>query len=125
MLRVPEAGRYTLSLWWPDSDVAVRSKWARAMSATVVSASGARSEPTTLDLTSQGGDQWVVAAGGEGEGVQLEPGDTLEVACPAGGGDCIADAVLVESAARWNDGSVASNVTLQPTDSIVLNSYYK
>ena len=90
-MRVPEAGRYTLSLWWPDSDVAVRSKWARAMSATVVSASGARSEPTTLDLTSQGGDQWVVAAGGEGEGVQLEPGDTLEVACPTGGGDCIAD----------------------------------
>ena len=62
----------------------------------------------------------MVAAGGEGEGVQLEPGDTLEVACPAGGGDCIADAVLVESAARWNDGSVASNVTLQPMDSIVL-----
>jgi len=33
---------------------------------------------------------------------------------------CIADAVLVESAARWNDGSQAVNVTLRAMDAIVL-----
>ena len=38
----------------------------------------------------------------------------------AGGGSCIADAVRVESAARYNDGSAADNVTLQPMDAIVL-----
>ncbi len=35
-------------------------------------------------------------------------------------GDCIADAVLVESLARFNDGSAVDTLTLQPTDGIIL-----
>ena len=70
----------------------------------------------TVDLTKDGGDVfWLVAAE-----AQLAPGATLLVECPAGGGDCIADAVLVESAARYNDGAAVAQVTLQPMDAIVL-----
>jgi len=71
---------------------------------------------TTVDLTSQGGDEFLLVAAA----VLLGPTSTLEVACPADGGACIADAVLVESAARYNDGSQAASVTLQPFDGIIL-----
>ena len=108
-LGVTAAGLYNVSLWWPAA-VPARAGWARAMAATV---GGARA---TLDLTAQGGDVFFPVAGS----VALAPGARLLLECPAGGGACVADAVLVESEARYNDGSAAAEVVLQPMDSIVL-----
>jgi hypothetical protein len=110
-LRVRTAGAYNVSLWWPAA-VPARASWASAMRVTI--SPGA--VQATLDLTRQGGDVFLLVAAN----AQLAPGSTLLVECPAGGGDCIADAVLVESAARYNDGSAAAQVTLQPMDAIVL-----
>jgi hypothetical protein len=110
-LRVPSAGAYNVSLWWPAA-VPARSAWAQAMSVTV-SPGGAKA---TVDLSSEGGDLFFLVAAD----AQLDPSSTLVIECPAGGGDCIADAVLVESAARMNDGSAAAQVTLQAMDAIVL-----
>ena len=110
-LLVHAAGAYNVSLWWPAA-VPARASWASAMRVTI--SPGA--VQVTLDLTRQGGDVFLLVAAN----AQLAPGSTLLVECPAGGGDCIADAVLVESAARYNDGSAAAQVTLQPMDAIVL-----
>ena len=55
--------------------------------------------------------------------VELVPGSaTLTVSCPEGGGSCIADAVLLESEARYNDGSAVSGagVALASMDAIIL-----
>ena len=109
-LLIPAAGLYNISMWWPAA-VPARAGWARALR---VSISGGIE--TTVDLTSQGGDLFFAVAAN----AQLAPGATLTVACASGDGDCIADAVLVESAARWNDGSATASVTLQPMDAIVL-----
>jgi hypothetical protein len=39
----------------------------------------------------------------------------------AGTGTLVADALLLESQARWNDGSAAASVTLTAMDAIVLH----
>ena len=110
-LAVPEAGAYNISLWWPQA-VPARASWAAAMRATI-SPGGAGA---TLDLTSQGGNAFFLVAAD----VQLTPASVLTIECPAAGGACVADAVLLESAARFNDASEADTVTLQPMDAIVL-----
>ena len=111
-LQVPVAGTYDVSMWWPAA-VPARGAWARAMLVTI----SPGSVRVTVDLTTQGGDAFFSIA----QAVALDPSSTLTVSCPAGGGDCIADAVLVESAARWNDGSATTTVVLQPMDAIILN----
>ena len=145
-LAVPEPGQYDVKLWWPGSAAPTRSTWAAAMRATLVvtdaagptpppagavpdGGEGGATRPTStakstavlavrsFDLREAGGDEWLLVA----QGVQLSPaGAHLRVDCAHGGGDCIADAVLVESKARWNDGSQATAVTLQAFDAIVL-----
>lgn len=110
-LAVPVSGSYNVSLWFPAA-VPARSTWATAMHVSI--SPGAFS--ATVDLSSQGGDVFLPIAAA----VQLEPSSTLTLECPAGGGGCIADAVLVESAARFNDGSDAALVTLASMDAIVL-----
>ena len=109
-LAVPP-GEYCVSLWWPAA-VPARAAWARAMRVTL-SPSGFQ---TTLDLSAQGGDEFLLLSCG----LQLQPTSTLTLECPEGGGLCVADAALVESAARYNDGSAAESVDLQPMDGIVL-----
>jgi hypothetical protein len=52
-------------------------------------------------MSTQGGDVFFPIA----QNVSLVQGATLLLECPLGGGECIGDAVLVESLARWNDGS--------------------
>jgi hypothetical protein len=110
-LGAPAAGVYNVSVWWPAA-VPARAGWARAMTLTVSPGGAAR----TVDLSVQGGDEFFTVAAD----VSLDASSTLEVRCPAGGGDCIADAVLVESAARYNDGSAAAEVTLPALDAILL-----
>jgi hypothetical protein len=110
-LGVPAAGAYNVSLWWPAA-VPARAGWATAMRLALAPGGAA----ATVDLTRQGGDEWLLLFAG----AQLAPGSALTVECPQGGGDCIADAVLVESEARFNDGGAAARVELQPFDGIVL-----
>jgi hypothetical protein len=111
-LSVTEAGMYNVSMWWPAA-VPARSTWSTSMSVSIASPSAVQA---TVDLTTQGGDEFFLVAAA----VQLDASSTLTVECAAGGGLCIADAVLVESAARYNDGSAAPTVQLQPMDAIVL-----
>lgn len=77
----------------------------------------------TVNLAKQGGDVWFPIA----QSVELSPGNaTLTVSCPSDGGTCIADAVLVESKARYNDGSAIAStgngggVLLRAMDAIIL-----
>jgi len=105
-------GLYNLSLWWPAA-VPTRTSWATAMSLTI---NPGGLQQTTVDLTTQGGDIWFSIF----SNVQLDSSSTLDIECPAGGGDCIADAVLIESIARWNDGTPTQQVSLQPMDAILL-----
>ena len=120
-LAIPTAGVYNISIWWPRATPAM-AQWNSAMVATVRAAS-AQASPgsggavarTSVDLT-QLGDRWFVVAAN----VELAPGAALELHCPASGGSCVADAVLIESAARYNDGAAVSNVTIGAKDGIVL-----
>jgi hypothetical protein len=70
----------------------------------------------TVDQT-QGGDQWHRIASGvtlsRSAGAQVRI--TNLQSKPA-----IADAILVQSTARYNDGSDASSVELDPMDAVVL-----
>ena len=91
------------------------TQWNPKMAASVVSRVGKTVASTTVDIT-QAGDRWYLVA----EGVQLSAGSVLSLACPAAGGSCVADAVLVESAARFNDGAAVQSVELGPTDGIIL-----
>lgn len=112
-LRVPAAGRYNVSLWWPAA-VPARAAWSTAARVSLAPPSAA--PPVTLNLATDGGDVFFPVF----TNAPLEPGAAVLIECPPGAGDCVADAVLVESEARYNDGSAAAQVTLQPMDAIVL-----
>jgi hypothetical protein len=109
-LGIPEADHYAISAWWPVAPEG--QTW---------------NESVTYDLYSDGhliatrtvnqglnGDQWAWI----GDGI-LTPGAYVEMTC-SDGAPCAADAIYVSSAARYNDGSNALVVTLQPMDGIVL-----
>jgi hypothetical protein len=103
---------YTLDAWWPAAPDA--SGWSSQVKYEVV-VNGAAVATATVDQT-QGGDQWHRIASVEltrNAGAQVRV-TTLQ-AKPA-----IADAILVQSAARYNDGSDASSVELDAMDAIVL-----
>ena len=153
-LQIPATGKYTLKMWWPAA-VPARAGWATAMAVTVASGGAAASTGNsggttdssagngtvvasmTVDLANEGGDVWYTVA----KSVQLAAGDsTLTISCPSSvsggdeGGTCVADAVLVESEARRNDGSAVvdieneneigsgsgGGVALQSMDAIIL-----
>jgi hypothetical protein len=110
-LNIPVSGVYNLSMWWPAA-VPARSSWSQALKVTV----NPGSITTTVNLSTQGGDMFFPLFGE----LQLDPTSTLQIDCPTGGGTCIADAILIESIARWNDGSAEDSVFLQPMDAIIL-----
>jgi hypothetical protein len=104
---------YTLDAWWPAAPAA--SGWSSQVHYEVV-VNGASVATATMDQT-QGGDQWHRITSGvsltRGAGAQVRI--TNLQAKPA-----IADAILVQSAARNNDGAEASSVELDPMDAVVL-----
>ena len=121
-LQIPAAGKYDLKMWWP-AVVPARSGWSSAMSVTVGTGIDELVASVKVDLTKDGGDVWYPIA----KSVQLAAGNaTLMVHCPSTvSGTCIADAVLVESEARYNDGSPVAvgsggGVTLNSMDAIIL-----
>jgi len=102
---------YTISAWWPAAPQA--SNWTSHATYEVVAGSTVLAA-TNLDQTAQG-DQWHDIAT-----VQLLATNAAYVRLTASSGICVADALHVRSASRFNNGQPASSVHLQPMDGIIL-----
>jgi hypothetical protein len=102
---------YTITVWWPAAPEA--STWNQNVIYEVV-ANGQVVTSTTLSQTA-GGDEWHLIGA-----VSLSPSANAYVRLRCQGAPCIADALYLRSRARYNDGSLAPTVTLQPLDGIVL-----
>ncbi len=103
---------YTITAWWPAAPQA--KDWSRRVAYEVV-AGGKVVASAVFDQTT-GGDEWHAIAT-----VPLGTADKPFVrARNEGTGAAIADALHVRSASRYNDGSVAESVTLEPMDGILL-----
>ncbi len=102
---------YTVTAWWPAAPEA--STWSSNAIYEVV-ANGQVVVSTTLNQTT-GGDEWHLIGA-----VPLSPSASAYVRLRCQGAPCIADALYLRSRARYNDGSLATTVTLQPLDGIVL-----
>ena len=103
---------YTLDAWWPAAPDAVN--WSSAVRYEVT-VNGSVIASATLDQT-KNGDQWnriasVALTKSAGAQVRI----TNLQSKPA-----IADAILVQSTARYNDGSDATSVELDAKDAIIL-----
>lgn len=111
-LEIPERGVYNVSLWWPRAMPAML-QWSSNVTVTVGGL-----DPVVLDQT-QSGDRWVSVAAS----ATLDVDATLRLQCGSRSGrPCVADAVLVESQARYNDGArlMASTLTVRRKDGVVL-----
>lgn len=126
-LRLPEAGQYTLSAWWPavspaPSGIYVWSKEVRFAVRTCVGGEILGSATFSQADSPKNGDRWnqIVA------NLTLPRTAVVSVECNPGSsnalaGLCIADAVLVESMSRLNDGSdVGTQVTVAAFDGAIL-----
>eukprot|EP00040_Diaphanoeca_grandis_P035995 m.227736 g.227736 ORF g.227736 m.227736 type:complete len:887 (-) comp33530_c0_seq1:113-2773(-) len=113
---VREQGTYNVSVWWPRATPAMGG-WNTKMGVAVIS-DGKTVCQTSVDLTSLG-DRWVLVA----QSVHLSVDTHVQLVCPTSGGGCVADAVLVESEARFNDGAEVQSVTLAGKDGIVLRRF--
>ena len=113
-LNIPADGQYTIQIWLPAAPDS--GGWTTQAVYNVISG-GSIVATATIDQTTAGaGDGWhtiatldLTAAGAPS--LQLQN---------TGSGSLIADAVYITSAARFNDGSPASSVTLAPYDGILL-----
>ena len=111
-LNIPDDGVYTIEAWWASPPE--QNTWTRR-AVYEVSAEGKVIASKTLDQTSPG-DRWhriaeVALTAASRPRLRLRSED---------GGALIADAILVQSAARYNDGSPAAEVALEPFDGILL-----
>jgi hypothetical protein len=103
---------YTLDAWWPAATDT--TNWSSAVRYDVI-VSGVVVASATLDQT-KNGDQWnritsvalTKSAGAQVRISNLQPKTA------------IADAILVQSTARYNDGSDATSVDLDAKDAIIL-----
>jgi hypothetical protein len=102
---------YTLTAWWPAAPEA--STW-NASTVYEVVAKGQVVMSATVNQKA-GGDEWHLIGA-----VSLSPADNAYVRLKCAGSPCVADALYFRSRARYNDGSLATTVTLQPLDGIVL-----
>ncbi len=102
---------YTISAWWPAAPQA--SNWTGQATYEVL-AGGTVVASTNLDQRAQG-DQWHDIGT-----AQLLATNAAYVRLTASLGVCVADALHLRSASRFNNGQPASNVHLQPMDGIIL-----
>jgi hypothetical protein len=111
-LDVQASDVYTITAWWPAAPQA--ETWNDNVTYEIV-ASGQTVASATVDQRAHG-DEWHLIAK-----VPLKPKDGayVRMRCP-GIKPCIADALHIRSRARYNDGSSAETVVLQPMDGIVL-----
>jgi uncharacterized protein (TIGR03437 family) len=113
-LNIPADGQYTIQVWLPAAPGS--SAWTNQALYNVVSG-GSVLATATLDQTSAGaGDGWHTIGT---VNLTAAAASSLELQ-NAGAGALVADAVYITSAARFNDGSPASSVTLAPFDGILL-----
>ena len=114
-LGLADKDMYSLKVWWA-ADPAARQQWSQNVRWDVLDSGGKAVAGATVDQ-STGGDVWLTIA----TNVSLMPGASVKVTCHAAQGRlCVADAVLVESAKRYNDGSAVQEVELASMDGIVL-----
>jgi hypothetical protein len=111
-LDVREDDTYTLATWWPAAPEA--REWSKRVVFEVI-ADGQVIASKALDQ-SIGGDEWHEI----GAIALKRAGRPLVRVRNEGSGAAIADAVHVRSSRRFNDGSAAAPVTLEPMDGIVL-----
>ena len=111
-LEIQAADTYTITAWWPAAPQA--NTWNQNVTYEVVAGEQVVAS-MTLDQRS-GGDEWHFVAE-----VPLSPDNHnyVRMRCE-GGAPCLADALHLRSRARYNDGSPAAKVTLQPLDAIIL-----
>ena len=112
MLPLSLSDVYTITAWWPAAPES--AGWNTHVVYDVI-ANGEVLTSTVMDQ-STGGDEWHLVGV-----VPLAPGQGahVRVRCD-GAAPCIADALHVRSRARYNDGSEALIVFLQPMDGIIL-----
>jgi hypothetical protein len=113
-LNLPADGRYTIQIWLPAAPGA--ATWTKKAIYELV-AGGKVVATATIDQTSAAaGDAWYMVAT-----ANLRSGDSPFLRVRNGGsGALIADAVYVTSAALYNDGAAAPQVTLGGFDAILL-----
>ena len=113
-LNLPADGRYTIQIWLPAAPGA--ASWTKSAVYELV-AGGKVVATATIDQTSAAaGDAWHMVAT-----ANLRSGDAPFLRVRNGGsGALIADAVYVTSAALYNDGAAATQVTLGGFDAILL-----
>jgi hypothetical protein len=110
-LPITRADTYEVRVWYPAAPQA--NTW-NANAVYEIVANGQVIANAALDQRG-GGDEWHSIAN-----VALAPGDNAFVRLTCSGAPCVADAVYLESAARYNDGSAVSEITLAPLDGIIL-----
>jgi hypothetical protein len=104
---------YSIDAWWAAAPA--QSGWTKQAVFEVMAGSTVLATATLDQSTS--GDQWHRVAG-----VALRAADHPVVRVRnAGAGTLMADALLVQSTARYNDGSAAASVELDAMDAIVLS----
>ncbi len=103
---------YTLDAWWAAAPEA--SGWSKQVVVDVLNG-GTVVATQTFDQ-STGGDQWHRIA----QVALTQAGNASVRIRNQGSGAAIADAILVQSSARYNDGSAVSTVELEAMDAIVL-----
>jgi hypothetical protein len=112
-IEVPFADTYTIAAWWPAAPEA--TGWSASARYRLV-VDGAVVASATFDQRT-GGDRFHTVTQ-----AALDPATTVEVRLSClDGADCVADALHVISAARYNDGAAVSSVELAPLDGIVLS----
>jgi hypothetical protein len=111
-LEVRADDTYTIDAWWPAAPQA--SGWSPQVLFEVRSA-GAVVARATFDQT-RDGDQWHRIGSAA---LSRTAGATVRVTNLAAG-SAIADALLVQSAARYNNGAATGSIELDPMDAVVL-----
>ncbi|EDQ85803.1 uncharacterized protein MONBRDRAFT_28820 [Monosiga brevicollis MX1] len=106
---------YNVSTWWPALPKA-DSEWSANASFEVRDRDGTVVSQATLDQRSNG-DTWHAIA----TNLSLAPGTTVHLTCRDDQGRaCVADAILVQSASRYNNGQPTDTVRLAAMDGIIL-----
>jgi len=115
-LNLPADGRYTIQVWLPAAPTA--NTWTKNAVYEIVSGGNVLASATLDQTTAKDGDGWHTIATNLALTAAAAP--VLRVRNGATAGALIADAVYVTSAALYNDGSPAAQVTLAPMDGILL-----
>ena len=113
-LRISEDGQYTIQAWLPAAPSA--NTWTKNAIYEVVSAGNVVASASIDQTTASSGDGWhriatVNLTVADAPFLRVHNGDSASL---------IADAVYVTSAALYNDGTPAPQVTLAPMDGILL-----